>query len=113
MRAVVVVIFVLIVKKQNKLGLSCPWVSFRAGTWLIDQCYIAFIMSFLILSNPDPLLLLLFSMSFVLPSSICLVSWIPRIPVLCSPASGEVELSSYFNIDHFAHPLKLSPIHLF
>ena len=34
----------------------------------------------------DPPFLSLFSMSFVLPSIICLVSWIPRIPVLCTPA---------------------------
>ena len=33
----------------------------------------------------DPPFLSLFSMSFVLPLSICLVSWIPRIPVLCTP----------------------------
>ena len=36
--------------------------------------------------NLDPTFLSLFSLSFVLPSTICLVSWIPRIPVLCSPA---------------------------
>ena len=32
-----------------------------------------------------PTFLSLFSMSFVLQSTICLVSWIPRKPVLCSP----------------------------
>ena len=64
-----------------------PWVSYRAGTWLIDECQIAFFMSCLMLRvwTLDPPFLSLFSMSFVLPSTICLVSWIPRIPVLCSP----------------------------
>ena len=63
-----------------------PLVSYRAGTWVIDECQIAFFMSCLLLRNLDPLCLSLFSMSFVLPSTICLLSWIPRIPVLCSPA---------------------------
>ena len=43
------------------------------------------------LRNLDPPFLSLFSMSFTLPLTICLVSWIPRIPVLCSPVSEEVE----------------------
>ena len=63
-----------------------PLVSYRAGTWLIDECQIAFFMSCLMLRNLNPPILLLSSLSFVLPSTICLVSWIPRIPVLCSPA---------------------------
>ena len=62
-----------------------PWVSYRVGTWLIDECQIAFFMSCPMLRNLDPPILPLFSMSFVLPSTICLVSQIPRIPVLCSP----------------------------
>ena len=32
-----------------------PWVSYRAGTWLIDERQIAFFMSCLILRNLDPL----------------------------------------------------------
>ena len=66
-----------------------PGVSYRAGTWLIDECQIAFFMSCLMLRvwTLDLPFLLLFSLSFVLPSTICLISWIPRIPVLCSPGS--------------------------
>ena len=39
-----------------------PLVSYRAGTWLVDEYQIVFFM--------------------------ILVSWIPRIPVLCSPESS-------------------------
>ena len=62
-----------------------PLGSYRAGTWLIDECQIAFFTSCLMLRNLDHPFLSLFSLSFVLLSTICLVSWIPRIPVLCSP----------------------------
>ena len=62
-----------------------PWVSHRPGTWLIDECQIAFFHELSYVKGLDPTFLSLFSMSFVLPSIICLVSWIPRIPVLCSP----------------------------
>ena len=62
-----------------------PWVSYRADTWLIDECQIALFMSCLMLKNLDPTFWSLFSMSFVLPTTNCLVSWIPRIPFLCNP----------------------------
>ena len=60
-----------------------PWVSYWAGTWRIDECENAFC---LMLRNLDLPFLSLFSLSFVLPLTICLVSWIPRIPVLWTPA---------------------------
>ena len=66
-----------------------PLVSYRVGTWLIDECQIAFFMTCLMLRNLNPSFLLSFSLSFVLPSIICLVSWIPQIPVLCSPAGNK------------------------
>ena len=48
----------------------------------------------------DPPFLWLFSMSFVLPWTICLVSWIPRTPVLCSPGlSPPTPLNAYIILE--------------
>ena len=57
------------------------------GPLVEDILHIAFFMSCLMLRNLDLPFFLLFSMSLVLPSTICLVSWIPWIQVLCSPAN--------------------------
>ena len=37
-----------------------PWVSYRPGTWLIDECQIAFFMSCLMLRNLNPLFVVIF-----------------------------------------------------
>ena len=60
-------------------------VSYRAVTWLIDECQIAFFHELSYAKKSDPTFLSLFSLSFVFPSTLCLVSRIPRIPVLRSP----------------------------
>ena len=60
-----------------------PWVSYRAGTWLIDECQIAFFMSCLILRNLKPLFLLSFSMSFVLRLQ-CLLKEKIKVVLRCS-----------------------------
>ena len=52
-----------------------PWVSYRAGTWLIDECQIAFFMSCLMLRNLEQSFLSLFSFSVVFPTTICLGPW--------------------------------------
>ena len=49
-----------------------------------------FFKSCLMLRNMTPPFLLLFSLSCILLSTICLVSWIPRILVLCSPLGGDL-----------------------
>ena len=59
-----------------------PLVSHRAGIWLIDECQIAFFHELSYVKKSDPTFFSLVSLSFVLLSTICLVSWIPRIPVL-------------------------------
>ena len=50
--------------------------------WWVSNC---FFHELSYVKGLDPPFLSLFSMSFVLPLTICLVSWIPRIPVLCTP----------------------------
>ena len=50
--------------------------------WWVSNCF-SHELSYV--KDLHPTFLSLFSMSFVLPSTICLVSWIPRIPVLWTP----------------------------
>ena len=56
-------------------------------TWYLAYRWVSnsFFHEFSYVKGLDPPFLSFFSMSFVLPLTICLVSWIPRIPVLCTP----------------------------
>ena len=56
--------------------------SWYLAYWWVSNC---FFHELSYVKSLYPPFLSLFSMSFVLPSTICLVSWIPRIPVLCTP----------------------------
>ena len=57
-------------------------------SWLIWSYLFLAKKCFLSLLWCNSLLFSLFSLLFVLPSTICLVSWIPRVPDLCSPAKS-------------------------
>ena len=64
-------------------GSMCVLQSWYLAYWWVSTCLFH---ELSYVKGLDPPFLSLFSMSFVLPSTICLVSWIPRIPVLWTPA---------------------------